>query len=98
MNWPSPSPNLLHLLHTANAAKQVWERNFESSGDLLDVHQGNVALTTFDSAKVGPVEAAHVREFLLRYSHVFPPGTHSLAEPNSDVFHRLVGAYWKLRC
>jgi hypothetical protein len=47
--------------------KEFSQGDLESHGDLFDVNERKIALTSLDSTHIGPVQAAQVGEFLLRH-------------------------------
>jgi hypothetical protein len=85
----------------SDSPEQFGQRNPQGPGDFLDVNQGNVPLSAFDSTDVSTIQAADVCKLLLRHPELVTSSPDSLAKAESDVPCRHGGSYlgtWPLIC
>ena len=64
---------------------QFRQRDVQRLGNHLDVPQGEVPFSPFDSADVGPVETTGGRKGFLGIALLLPQDPHPLSEPLQNV-------------
>lgn len=69
----------------SDVAKQIPQANPQSSGNLLDVDQGQIPHTALDPAVIGPVKPAALCSHFLADSLLFPQAADRTAKADADV-------------
>ncbi len=64
--------------------EQTRQARFQAPGNLLDVHQRNIAHTALDSTLVSPVQSAMLRGLFL-IDLLFLADAHNTAKPDANI-------------